>query len=544
MDTGNKSMGSALAQLGEFGKSLSMRQRMLLGGGAVLVGLTLFVFVRLIGKPEMKPLYSGMNPAEAQALGARLGEKNVRFEMSPDGTSVSVPADQLDASRLELAQQGMPHSGRLGFELFDKPNWGGSDFSEKVNYQRALEGELERTIQTMSDVEAVRVHLVMPASSVFTEREREAKAAVILKLRSGRLPETSQLGIARLVASSVDKLKAENVTVVDADTNRPLNAEALAGVSAGMQLDEQLAARLVKTLEPVVGAQRVRASVKLEYDLSTSEESQESYDPSSAVALTMQRSEERSGTGTTSGVAGTASNVPSATGTAAKVGNDEGSQSSKSESGTYAVNRITKHTMLPAGRLKRIATALLVDDIVELKDENGKRSENRRKRTNDEMKQIEDLAKAAIGFDESRGDVVSVQNLSFQSMPLEVPPAPSAHQKVRTILNNWSPALRYASLASLFLMMYLLMLRPLKKQLMTSFRELPARMAAAKIAAKTGQATNVISAETDGELLDTSAPAEVKRVAALKRQLTERVKAEPAATSRLVQTWIREGGLE
>src|ERR1035437_9505410 len=122
-------------------------------------------------------------------MSQRLLAKNIPFQLSSDGTSILVPADQLDKARIDLAAEGMPQTGRMGFELFDKPNWSGSDFSEKVNYQRALEAELERTIQTMNGVEAVRVHLVLPHESLFTDRERPAKAAVVLKLRGMRMSD-------------------------------------------------------------------------------------------------------------------------------------------------------------------------------------------------------------------------------------------------------------------------------------------------------------------------------------------------------------------
>jgi flagellar M-ring protein FliF len=187
-----KSIGQAFEQVGELLRGLSPVQRALLAGGAALVGVTLWLFVGLIGKPKYATLYSGLKPEEAQALGSRLAAKNIAHELSPDGTSLLVPPDQLDAARLETAAQGLPRNARLGFELFDTPNWAGSDFTEKVNYQRALEGELERTLQTLSEVEAVRVHLVLPRESLFSEQEREAKAAVILKTRGGALSERAQ----------------------------------------------------------------------------------------------------------------------------------------------------------------------------------------------------------------------------------------------------------------------------------------------------------------------------------------------------------------
>ena len=155
-----------------------------MGGAALVAAVVIFSSDTCIVTPDYKPLMTGMEPTDAQSLASRLAAKSIPYQISPDGKTVSVPGDKLDSSRLEVASEGMPHSGRLGFELFDKLNWGQTEFDEKVNYQRALEGELERTIQTLRDVESVRVHLVMPTDSVFLDREREAKASVILRLRS------------------------------------------------------------------------------------------------------------------------------------------------------------------------------------------------------------------------------------------------------------------------------------------------------------------------------------------------------------------------
>src|SRR5215472_1699507 len=174
-----------VSRLKQFVEGLSLQQRLLLGAGAVLVAGILWVFVVLLGQPKYVTLFSGLRPEEAQNLASRLAAKNIPHQISADGGSLLVPEEKLDASRLETAAAGLPRSARLGFELFDTPNWAGSDFTEKVNYQRALEGELERTLATLSEVEAVRVHLVLPHESLFTDQESEAKAAVILKTRGG-----------------------------------------------------------------------------------------------------------------------------------------------------------------------------------------------------------------------------------------------------------------------------------------------------------------------------------------------------------------------
>src|SRR5271157_1286715 len=342
-----QSFDDVLHRLGEFFKGLSFHQRLALGGGVALIAGILWVFVALLGQPKYVTLYSGLRPEEAQALGARLGAKNIPHQISSDGGSLLVPEDKLDASRLETAAAGLPRSARMGFELFDTPNWAGSDFTEKVNYQRALEGELERTLATLSEVEAVRVHLVLPQESLFTEQEHEAKAAVILKTRSGRLSEQAQQAIPQLVASAVDRLRPENVTVVDADSNTPLLHGRDGAGGRAYAPDEELAKTLVHTLEPVVGADHVRASVHVEYDLGTSEDTQEVHDPKTPTALTTEHSEESSTGGAPAGVPGTASNVPSGTPPAAAAAAAEHS-SSRSDSTTFAISKSLHRSLEPA----------------------------------------------------------------------------------------------------------------------------------------------------------------------------------------------------
>src|SRR5258708_10195457 len=173
-DNKPQSFDEFLHRMGEFCKGLSFGQEAMLAAGVAMVCGTLWVFVALLGQPKYVTLYSGLRPDEAQALGGRLAAKNIAHQISPDGGSLLVPEDKLDASRLETAAAGLPRSARLGFELFDTPNWAGSDFTEKVNYQRALEGELERTLATLSEVEAGDVHLAIPQEALFTEAQHQS----------------------------------------------------------------------------------------------------------------------------------------------------------------------------------------------------------------------------------------------------------------------------------------------------------------------------------------------------------------------------------
>jgi flagellar M-ring protein FliF len=542
-----------LKQVQDFLRGLSLSQKVMLFGGALVVGLTLWGFVVLFGQGKNVTLYSGLRPADAQSMASRLAAKNIPYEISPDGGSVLVPSEKLDAARLETASQGLPRNARLGFELFDTPNWAGSDFSEKVNYQRALEGELERTLQTLNEVEAVRVHLVMPRESLFTEQERDSKAAVIVKTHGGTLSKEAQQAIPALVASAVDGLKPENVTVVDADTATPFLTRRGPGGRTSFEADEELAAAAVHSIEPVVGAEHVRASVHVDYDLSTSEDTSETYDPKSSVPLSQQRAEELAGGASPAGVPGTASNVPgsapaapniaapldnqsSKSGSAAAAPNIAAAldnQSSKSESATYAVSRSVRRVSQPAGRVRRITASVLIDDATEIHQDKGKATTTRRKRTPEEMTAIEKLARAAIGVDDQRGDLLAIENLSFQAAPVESVAAPGTVDKVRTLVQPWLGALRYLGITLVFFIVYAMVLRPVKKQALAAFRQIPQQLAQSLAAAPAvAGALSAIELPAGSE--------EARRAIALKKELGDKIKTEPAAASRLVQTWIRE----
>jgi flagellar M-ring protein FliF len=544
-------------QITAFVRGLTVRQKITIALGSAAVAGTIWVFVALLDKADYKTLYSGLSSEDAQSLSHRLSEKNIPYELASDGTSIRVPADQLDKARLDMAAGGMPQTGRLGFELFDKPNWAGSDFAEKVNYQRALEGELERTIQTLGEIEAARVHLVLPQQSLFTEQEREAKASVVIKLRGGRLGDEAQEAITHLVASAVDNLKPENVTLINADGGMPILAR---GGGQGSRprfwadFETALAQKVIATLEPVVGPGKARANVTVEYDLATSDSMQETYDPNGAVVLTSQISEERVGENDAEGTPGTTSNVPGKQSTPAGkpvTPAESESQGLHTESKTFAVSKTVRHTVQPAGTLKRIAVAVLVDDATESKDENGQKVETRRKRTPEEMKQIEELVAAAIGVDATRGDKVAVENFSFQTLPLENPAPPTLTERVVPIVDKWINLIRYGALFLLFLLIYMLVLRPIKRQIVTTFRELPRQLGMGNAPPGTLPGSGpgaLVTKHDDTATLEASlqqlgdSPLEAKQAVLLKKNLLEKVKKEPATASRLIQNWMRQEG--
>jgi len=549
--------GNPIERVKLFWAGRNTQQRVYLGAGlALTLGVAAF-FVKMISTPEYKPLMSGLEPADAQAITAELAAKKIPYLIGPDGTSITVPADQVDAARLEVASHDAPHSGRIGYEIFDKVSWGQTEFDEKVNYQRALEGELERTIQTMSNVKSARVHLVMATDSVFMDRERGAKASVTLRLKGGSLTRAEISEISRLVAGAVDELKPADVVIIDADSNKTLGSSS-ASPDGSDGIEQEMTRRLISTLAPVVGADRMRASVNVEYETGSSEESQDKYDPAVSATLTMQRSEEITAPGAAiGGVPGTSSNVAAAkpiapptpgapatpgaattttatttaaTATSPAILRDPG-QSSKTESATYGVNHITRHVIEPAGSIRRVTAAVLLDDVIERKQDKGKWVETHHKRTPEELKTISELAQAAIGFNSARGDVISVQNLAFERLVVpDLPPITFA-EKARKGINDYSSVIRYAGMMALFLLVYVLMLRPIQKRALAATAPQKQLLSTARASAAT---------EADAAAIGETAANLALRSQALRRQLAEFVKAEPESSTNAVRAWLRE----
>jgi flagellar M-ring protein FliF len=416
------------------------RRNWLLASIVFLVG-AVTAMVWYAGRPDWRVLFSGMEARDSQQVAQELSAAGLTYRMSADGSSVEVPADTIDKARIEVAAKGMPQSGRMGFELFDKPNWVGSEFDERVNYQRALEGELEHTIQTLGVVRSARVHLVLPQPSLFSAQEKVAKASVVLKLKRSNVDAAEADSIRSLVAGAVDNLSPADVVLVDSDGRVNLKPQS-ASMEAG-DVEQALEAKLVSLLEPLAGRDNVRATVRVSYDQSSEEKTDEVYDPTQVAATNMQRSEQSSTAPTkASGVPGTASNTPAGAANGAVQGSPaatpttppllqkdapvypQGSaqgQTVKQESGTYAVSKHTTHLEMGPGRVGRITAAVLVNDKLATEGTGKSLKAVWKPRSPDEIRRLEELAQAAVGYDPKRGDQVVIQNMSFSSNAPEAP---------------------------------------------------------------------------------------------------------------------------
>jgi flagellar M-ring protein FliF len=430
----------------------------------VAVVVVLYLWVRA---PDYRVLYSNLSDQDGGAIIAALQQQNIPYKTAEGGRAILVPADQVYDVRFRLAAQGLPRGGTVGFELMEDQKLGLTQFQEQVNYQRALEGELARSIQSLSPVQSARVHLAIPKPSVFVRDRQPPTASVVVQLYPGRVLAPSQVtGIVHIVSSSVPELPVSNVTVVDQSGNL-LSAAGSRGAKVGLdpsqldylrQVEEDLVGRVEHILAPLVGVGNVRAQVTADLDFSQVESTAETFKPNPGpeqAAIRSQQSAERfeSGAGQLAqGVPGALSNrppgvasapldaPPGAAGKAGRTGAEAAAQpvsSQKESTVNYELDKTIRHVKSPVGGIKRLSAAV----VVNYKKDTGKGGKvSFKPRTPEEMTQIQNLVKEAMGFNGDRGDTLNVVNASFTQVE-EAEPVPvwkdqGNVQMVKELLKN------------------------------------------------------------------------------------------------------------
>jgi flagellar M-ring protein FliF len=418
-------------QLPKLVAGLSMRQRITIILAALLTVAGVYGLTKWKQESDFRPLYSSMAPEDASGVVQKLRETGVDYRLSENGSSVLVPSAKIAESRLALAAAGLPKTGRIGFELFDKSAFGATEFVEHINYGRALEGELERTVMSLAEVEEARVHLTLPKESIFLDKQEPAKASIVVKLRLGaQMSQQNVLAITNLAAGAVGGLAPEAVSIVDSDgrlLSRPrktgnvstteVTAEAL---EVRDQLERNLVSKIHSTLEPLLGPDRFRAGASVECDLTSGEQQEESYDPTHSVMVTSQKSEDVVDRAPLAGgIPGTASNLPD---TAPRPAGGNGGTSRRTENVTYQSSRIVRQTHIPQGVIKRMSLSVLVDNDLRWE---GSATATQRVLTPpspETLKTIRDLIAASTGLNETRGDQLIVESLPFEASLNAKPP--------------------------------------------------------------------------------------------------------------------------
>ncbi|MGD1886114.1 MAG: flagellar basal-body MS-ring/collar protein FliF [Cohaesibacteraceae bacterium] len=388
---------------------------------ALLIGFFAFITFRVTA-PVMVPLFTELTFEDSSEVIRQLDAAAVNYELRNDGTTILVPQERVLRLRMDMAEQGLPSGGTVGYELFDNSSTlGATSFVQNVNQLRALEGELARTIRSINRVSAARVHLVLPERELFQRDEREATASIVLRVR-GEL-ETGQIrAIQHLAASAVDGLSANRVSIVDetgqllasgaGDDEHTMLANSLDERSVAME--NRLRTQIEDILSEVVGAGRARVSVAIELNHNRISEISEIFDPDGQVVRSTQSREEIGSTNdTTAGEVTVGNELPGADAGAAAGGIQEAREATE-EVVNFEISSTSRTETVEVGRLQRLSVAVLVDGIY-TQDENGVPVYE--PRTQEQIDQIAALVRSAVGFDQTRGDVVEVVNLQFAARP-------------------------------------------------------------------------------------------------------------------------------
>lgn len=466
-------MNETLKQWLEKGKAyfdgLSQQKKMLIGGSAGLIVLSGIVVSTILSRDPQAVLYSDLRPEESKAISKKLSEQNIQYQLSEDGATITVAGSQVYKARMELAKEGLPGQDVVGFEKFDGSTIGMSSYVQRIQYVRAVQGELTRSIQRLASVKTARVHISIPPKKTFLEEEDPPKASVVLELRPGQSPSKQETaGIANLVASAVEGLKVNQITIVDTKgsfLHRPEDGSSTSIPTALLEMQRNIETeyerRVEEMLMPVVGFGKVRAKVTAEIDAARSNTTEESYDPDKAVARTMTKTDEvQSGSRPNPiGIPGSRSNLPGTEVNNPPVQQATNSNEKNTTNANYAIPRKVQIVDKPSGSIKRLTVAVVVDGTYQKPQGAGQPVFT--PRPEEELKRIQDLVANAVGFDQQRRDSITVSSMPFQNpeaeLPAEVPKGPF----------NWDElskhGVRNGVIGLVFLMFFFMVLRPFLK---------------------------------------------------------------------------------
>lgn len=489
----------------------------------VVIALTIAVIVAAVlwsQRVEYANLFRELPEKEAAEIIEALQKMNIPYRIQPENSGIAVPEDKVHEIRLKLAGMGLPRESTVGFELMDKESgMGMSQLMEGARYQRALEGEIARSIMTIKGVKLARVHLAMPKESVFVRQPKKPSASVVVDLKSGRALNPGQVdAIVHLVAASVPQLDASQISVVDQKgrllfsrdnfNESALNAKQMEQqFDFRRQLEEHLIERIENILSPVVGSQGMRTQVTADVDFTVTERTQELYNPDMPALRSEQTSEEQSRNNAAQGVPGALSNQPPAAGTApeelnkpGQAGQEQTGNATKSATRNYELDKTVSHSRLGTGALKRLTVAVVVDNqhLIQADGSIGLQPWSE-----EDITRFSSLVKEAVGYDPVRGDRVTVTNAAFR--PEEVEPPPPLWEQ------TWFWNLIKAILAVLMMLVIVFaVIRPIIKGLVgkgeDKIRE-EVEIAAAQAAAELRQAAELAGGQTgDTKVLGLAVP--------------------------------------
>ena len=526
-------------------------------GRSFLIAMVLLVsaigFGSLIfwnNRPDYQVLFSSLSQEDAGEMLAKLKEKKIPYQLANNGTTILVPQDQVYDIRITLAAEGLPKGGGVGFEVFDRTNLGTTDFVQKLNYQRALQGELSRTIKQIKEIEQARVHIVTPKESLFVEEQKKSTASVFIKTRSGMTLGAAQVeGIVHLVASAIEGLEPGNITVVDT-SGKILSKRVEHGLIGQLttsqleyqrNIEEGLKKKIQGMLEEFLGLNKAIARVSTEIDFQEINIIEESYDPKSVIRSEQKSTEKSSATSGAAAPREGKSEAPAerkASPGKPGLGAEASSKASTSlpsppssvnlserqnEIRNYEISKINRQIKNPVGGVKKISVAVIVDGTYkETPGSKGSKTKEYVPRPPEEMKNLEAIIKRAIGYDEKRGDQVELINLPFSwSIPEEdLKPDKGVIWK-EYVVDFYKPAVSLL-LALLFIFF---VVKPLLKRRPSLTQEKGVPLLAQGDQSAGPEAPQVTGAQK---------PLEIRN------QTLQFIQKDPSKTAGIVKTWLQE----
>jgi len=424
-----------MEKIGAFWKDRTMSQRVLIGGLAVSVVASFLVMVFFLNRPDYKVLYSKLGEEDASRVVDMLKAAKVEYQLTDGGSTIMVPADVVYEQRLKVAGEGMMHGQGVGFEIFDELKVGQTDFVQRINYQRALQGELSRTISEFPQIESARVHLVLPQKSLFIEEQKKASASVVLTLKKGQKLDQKQIqGIVNFVSMAVEGLTPDAITVADTTGQilyQPTDEGSLQGMTTTQfefknAYEKNLQNRIEQLLTPIVGPGRSITKINADLDFNQRTIRKESYDPDVTVVRSEQRSEEvTSGSAAVdaanAGVNGAA--VPNTNFRGDGFSGTETTEKSNRETRTtnYEINKQEENVVVAAGDLNRLSIAVIVDGTYTPVE--GSNEYTFTPRSAEELEQIKQVVAKAAGLDAQRGDEIEVSSFEFGAPDMSAEPS-------------------------------------------------------------------------------------------------------------------------
>jgi flagellar M-ring protein FliF len=446
----------------------------------ILGSLGGFIFLmNWSGQSEFQPLYAQLEPEDAGIILSKLKEQKIDYRIAANGTTILIPQQFIYETRMKLASEGLPQGSGIGFEIFNDTKLGMTEFAQNVNYQRALQGELSRTINRIGEIESCRVHIVLPEKSLFVEDEQPATASVVLKLRPGKWLNQSQInGIVHLVSSSVARLSPANITIVDQNGKMLAGAqdESSFGSLSSDQLEYQsrveknLENRVRTMLESALGEDKAVVRLSCSFDFKRQEKTEELYLPDNRVVRSEQALKESSTNPepASQGIPGVRSNLPGDP--LAGYLNQSATRDSVFEKNdrtvNYEIGKVISHIKEPVGEMTRVSIAVLVDGSYQrVEKADGATEWKYIARTDAEMQKFENIVKRAVNFDASRGDEVEIVNIPFEATRLSIKEAPVVEDGWLELLKKYQPYLKYGFLSLFLILSFLFFVRPLVRWL-------------------------------------------------------------------------------